>query len=71
MVDGTGNLLIQQQASTRFWGGDELSLVMVVMVMVTFVTASVFELMLDRVPLSCNQTVSGIVRLSALVTNGR
>ena len=29
-----------------------------------------FALMLDRVLLSCNQTVSGIGRLSALVTNG-
>ena len=41
-----------------------------VMVMVTFATASVFALVLDRNPLLCNRTVCRIGILSALVTNG-
>ena len=45
-------------------------MVMVMVVMVTFATASVFALVLDRSPLLCNRTVCGIGILSALVTNG-
>ena len=46
-----------------------LSVMVMVMVMVTFATASVLALVLDRNPLLCNQTVCGIGKLSALVTN--
>ena len=58
-----GNLNWVSWRSFRMWFSNG-------MVMVTFATTSLFALILDSSPLSCNQTVCGIGKPSALVTNG-